>query len=103
MFKSQISTVAKGAAGAAKPIDDNEISLLNCQYLILLLACGMGTDIQHAPCSITLESWTFRRAEVSTAALRSQEELSLLKAHRLEIFHVSPAPPEAQEKPNSLA
>lgn len=35
MFKSQISRAAKGAAGARPPpIDGNEISLLNCQYLI---------------------------------------------------------------------
>lgn len=63
MFKSQISTVAKGAAGR---VDGNEISLLNCQYLILPLVCRPGTDIQHAPQALTLKSQAFRKGELST-------------------------------------
>lgn len=45
VFKSQISMVAKGAAGAAEPINGNDVSLLNCQYLTLLLAWVTGADI----------------------------------------------------------
>lgn len=56
MFKSQISRAAKGAAGARPPpIDGNEISLLNCQYLIPP-ACGAART-RRAGAALTLQYW----------------------------------------------
>lgn len=94
MFKSQISTAAKGAAGAATPINGNEISLLNCQYLILPPACGTTLTYNMPHVALTLESWALRRAEVSTAPEVLEEPAEL------QILHMSHASPEAQEKPS---
>lgn len=57
MFKSQISSSAKGAAGARPaPIDGNEISLLNCRYLIPASLRGQARTPQ-AGAALTLQDW----------------------------------------------
>lgn len=56
MFKGQISRAAQGTAGARPPpIDGNEISLLNCQYLIPP-ARGAGRTTTGGG-ALTLQDW----------------------------------------------